>query len=379
MTDQRTNADRIEAGLARRYRAEKRFRLYGIGAVTLALGFLAIMLIAIGTRGIGAFQQSHVLLTVTLDAEAVGENDWQGMVKSALREAFPDVTARRDKKKLYALVSSGAGFDVQDLYRADPTLAGRTIAVWLPVSDDVDMLMKGAIDRTKDEGDRRVSDQELAWVDQLIEADALRLQFNTRFFTSGDSREPELAGILSALMGSLWSLGVCFLLSFPLGIMTAVYLEEFAPKNRWTDLIEVNINNLAAVPSIVFGLLGLAVFLNCFGMPRSAPVVGGMVLALMTLPTIIIAARAALKSVPPSIREAALRPGRLAAAGDHPPCAAAGHAGHPDRHHHRHGPGAGRDGAAADDRHGRLHRRRAGRPARPGDDGERPERRSHGA
>ncbi|MFC1673857.1 phosphate ABC transporter permease PstA, partial [Pseudomonadota bacterium] len=210
-----------------------------------------------------------------------------------------------DKTKLYKLMSSGAGFDLQDMYRADESLAGKTINVWLPASDDIDMLMKGSIDRTKAEGDRRVSDKELIWIDTWIEQGIIELQFNTRFFTSGDSREPELAGVLGALVGSFWSLLVCFVLSFPLGVMTAVYLEEFAPKNKWTDLIEVNINNLAAVPSIVFGLLGLAMFLNVFGMPRSAPLVGGMVLALMTLPTIIIAARAALRSVPPSIREAA--------------------------------------------------------------------------
>ena len=319
MTERATNSDLIKAGLARRYRAEKRFKLYGITAVAAALAFLAIMLVSIGVRGIGAFEQTHVQLTVTLDAEAVAENDWQGMVKSALRDTFPDVTARRDKKKLYKLMSSGAGFDVQDRYRADETLLGQSITVWLPASDDVDMLMKGGIDRTKPESERRVADIELVWIDHLIESGTIEGQFNTRFFTSGDSREPELAGILAALMGSFWSLSVCFLLSFPLGIMTAVYLEELAPKNRWTDIIEVNINNLAAVPSIVFGLLGLAMFLGVMSMPRSAPLVGGMVLALMTLPTIIIAARAALRAVPPSIREAALAMGasRLQTVGHH--------------------------------------------------------------
>ncbi|HEY9163916.1 MAG TPA: phosphate ABC transporter permease PstA [Magnetovibrio sp.] len=319
MTDRTSNSKLIEAGLKRRYRAEKRFRLYGIAAVVAALTFLAIMLVAIGVRGAGAFQQTHVQLAVTFDAESVAENNWQGIVKTALREAFPDVTSRGDRKTLYQLMSSGAGFDLQDMYRADPSLVGKTITVWLTASDDVDMLMKGGIDRTKLESERRVSDQELTWIDQLVESGAMQLQFNTRFFTAGDSREPERAGILGALMGSFWSLTVCFAISFPLGIMTAVYLEEFAAKNRWTDLIEVNINNLAAVPSIVFGLLGLAMFLNVFVMPRSAPLVGGLVLALMTLPTIIIAARAALRAVPPSIREAALGMGasRLQTVGHH--------------------------------------------------------------
>lgn len=305
MIDRATNSERIKAGLAKRYRAEKRFRLYGISAIAAAVSFLAIMLVVIGIRGGGAFQQTHVLLTVTFEEEFINDNDWQGIVKTSLRESFPSVTARRDKKTLYKLMSSGAGFDLQDMYMKNPELLGQTRTVWLPASDDIDMLMKGAIDRTVPQDDRRVSDKELVWVDQWIADDAIDLQFNTRFFASGDSREPELAGIFSALVGSIYSLAVCFLLAFPLGIMTAVYLEEFAPKNKWTDVIEVNINNLAAVPSIVFGLLGLAVFLNFFMLPRSAPLVGGMVLALMTLPTIIIAGRAALRAVPPSIREAA--------------------------------------------------------------------------
>ena len=305
MIDSLSKSERIQAGLAKRYRAEKRFRLYGIVAIAVAVSFLAVMLTAIGVRGIGAFQQTHVALTVTFDEQHIQDNDWQGIVKAAMRETFPDVSNRRDKRVLYKLMSSGAGFDLQNMYRDDPSLAGQVRTIWLPSSDDIDMLMKGAIDRNAPEDDRRVTDQEIAWVDQWLANDAIELQFNTRLFTSGDSREPELAGILGAFMGSLLSLSICFLLSFPLGIMTAVYLEEFAPKNKWTDLIEVNINNLAAVPSIVFGLLGLAVFLNFFMLPRSAPVVGGMVLALMTLPTIIIAARAALRAVPPSIREAA--------------------------------------------------------------------------
>jgi phosphate transport system permease protein len=168
------------------------------------------------------------------------------------------------------------------------------------------MYVKGQIDAAVPEDQRRISDAQIERVELLREAGRLETRFNWRFFTSGDSREPELAGIAGAVLGSLWTMGVVLLLAFPVGVMSAVYLEEFAPKNRWTDLIEVNINNLAAVPSIVYGLLGLAVFLNFLALPRSAPLVGGMVLALMTLPTIIIAGRAALKAVPPSVREAAL-------------------------------------------------------------------------
>ncbi len=300
-----SNSEKIRAGLARRYRSEVIFKFSGIVAIGFALSFLFIMMLAIGGRGIGALQQTQIQLTVTFDKADIADKNWQAIIKTSLRKIFPEVTSRRDKRKLYGLVSSGAGFDLQDMYREDPNLLEKTIRVWVVASDDVDVLMKGGIDRKNKESERRVSDKELLWIDSLSAAGDLELQFNSRFFTGSDSREPELAGILGALVGTLWTLSVCFVLAFPLGIMTAVYLEEFAPKNRWTALIEVNINNLAAVPSIVFGLLGLAVFLGVFGLPRSAPLVGGMVLALMTLPTIIIAARAALRAVPPSIREAA--------------------------------------------------------------------------
>jgi phosphate transport system permease protein len=168
------------------------------------------------------------------------------------------------------------------------------------------MVVKGHIRRDVPESERRVKDNQMAWIDQFQTWGRLENRFNRTFFTAGDSREPELAGIRGAVSGSFYTLIVTLVLSFPIGVAAAVYLEEFAPRNRWTDIIEVNINNLAAVPSIVYGLLGLAVFLNFFGLPRSVPLVGGLVLTLMTLPTIIIASRAALKSVPPSIREAAL-------------------------------------------------------------------------
>jgi phosphate transport system permease protein len=168
------------------------------------------------------------------------------------------------------------------------------------------MLLKGKVSRSAPEDERRLSDAQVAWVDALRADGALQLRFNRAFFTNGDSRDPEQAGVRGAVVGSFLTLLITLLLSFPIGVGAAVYLEEFAPRNRITDIIEVNINNLAAVPSIVFGLLGLAMFISFFGMPRSAPLVGGLVLTLLTLPTVIIASRAALKAVPPSIREAAL-------------------------------------------------------------------------
>jgi phosphate transport system permease protein len=188
----------------------------------------------------------------------------------------------------------------------DPSLIGKTLPVEIPAGADIDMLLKGRIDRRLPEAERRVSDDQIRWVDAITEQGRVHMRWNRALFTNGDSRDPEMAGIWGAMKGSFYMLLVTLLLSFPIGVAAAVYLEEFAPRNRWTDLIEININNLAAVPSIVFGLLGLAVFLNFFGLPRSAPIVGGLVLTVMTLPTVIISSRAALTSVPPSIREAAL-------------------------------------------------------------------------
>ena len=301
----------VQKGLVRRYRSEKRFRLMGITAIILSLMFLFILFISIFSNGYTAFKQTVVQIDVFLNPKALSVDqlekaDYQGMIKESLRTMFPTVKSRRDKKKLYGMVSSGASFQLLDYVREHPRDIGKTIQMWVPADDDVDMLMKGHIKRDGLEVNRRLNDMQISWVDQLIDQNRIKKRFNIDFFTSGDSREPELAGIWGATCGSFYTLMITLLLSFPMGVGAAIYLEEFAPTNRWTDVIEVNINNLAAVPSIVFGLLGLAMFLNFFGLPRSAPLVGGLVLTLMTLPTIIISGRAALKSVPPSIREAAL-------------------------------------------------------------------------
>ncbi len=306
-----------EKRLRRRHAAETRFRLYGLLGIALAVLALGVLLVTIVAKGHTAFFQSRVVVDVFFDpalidpdgsgeAKVLAKGNYAAVAKRSLRALFPDVSGRRDKRALGRLLSGGGDRQLRDMVLADPALIGSTQTVSLLASDDVDMLRKGHISRDIPEGQRALSNQQLAWLDSLAEAGRLESGFAFNFFTSGDSREPELAGIGGAAMGSLWTVLTCLLLSVPLGVMTAVYLEEFAARNRWTDLIEVNINNLAAVPSIVFGLLGLAVFLNVFGMPRSAPLVGGMVLVLMTLPTVIIAARAALMSVPPSIREAAL-------------------------------------------------------------------------
>ncbi|MFQ5775568.1 MAG: phosphate ABC transporter permease PstA [Kiloniellaceae bacterium] len=312
--------DLSAARLRRRYAAEARLRLYGLLAILVAVVMLGLLLVSIVAKGYTAFFQTHIGLEVTFDPAVIDPEgardpaalrgaDYQALVKRALRERFPEVTGRREKRALAGLVSAGAGFKLREMVLADPGLIGTTRRVWVKSSDEVDSFVKGQIPREVPEADRRLKDNAIAWVDALSAAGLVDVRFNTTFFTAGDSREPEQAGIWGAVVGSFLTLTVTLALSFPVGVLAAAYLEEFAPKNRWTDLIEVNINNLAAVPSIVFGLLGLAIFLNVFGLPRSAPLVGGMVLALMTLPTIIIAARAALKAVPPSVREAALAVG----------------------------------------------------------------------
>jgi len=307
----RRTLDIVNKGLLRRYRAEKRFRFYGILSILASLGFLSFLFISIISDGYTAFLQTRLKLTVHVDPavfedSAMATADYNGLIKAALRSRFPDVSGRREKRDLYRLVSGGAAFQLRKRVLSNQDLIGSELTLWVPADDNIDMLMKGHIRRDVLEADRPLKDRQIAWVDDLIKEGEIEKRFNIDFFTSGDSREPELAGIWGAVAGSFLTLLITLVLSFPIGIAAAIYLEEFAPKNWWADLIEVNINNLAAVPSIVFGLLGLAVFLNFFGLPRSVPLVGGLVLTLMTLPTIIIASRVSLQSVPPSIREAAL-------------------------------------------------------------------------
>jgi phosphate transport system permease protein len=250
---------------------------------------------------------THINIDVPIDAEQILQSaDYQTPFNRALYTLFPEVTSRGDRRELRELISPGGSFELRRMVMANPDLVGETVTIQVAASDPIDQLAKGYVDVTLEERLRRVSDDQLAWYNRLDEAGLIDTQFNIPFFTQADSRQPELAGIWGAVMGSAYTLFVTLILAFPIGVSAAIYLEEFAPKNKLTDAIEVNINNLAAVPSIVFGLLGLAVFIQFFGLPRSAPLVGGMVLALMTLPTIIIASRAALKAVPPSIREAAL-------------------------------------------------------------------------
>lgn len=382
-----------QALVARRYRAERRFKFYGIAAIAVTALFLVLLFADILVKGWPAFTEHRLTLPIKVSQEAIDPanskdlkvirtGDFDAPIRESFRAMFPEVTARADRKKLLALLSSGAADDFRAMVMNDPALIGRDIEVPVLLSDDADQYLKGrqtgvqkvpgqgaitatadgdkfklAADRTPllmagdvvrvnggafrvlsadngaylaeeisaprsldpaaagawdiirftvPEQNRRIDDQEALWLEQLKDKGVVENGIAWRFFSSGDSREPELAGIRGALMGSILTLLVTLFLCLPIGVAAAIYLEEFAPKNRLTQLIEVNINNLAAVPSIVFGLLGLAMFLNFFALPRSAPLVGGLVLALLVLPTIIIASRAALRAVPPSIKEAAL-------------------------------------------------------------------------
>ena len=312
--DRKNSRQIVEAGLARRRRRERVFRATGMFATAVGVIFLGVFFATLIVQGSSAFVQTFIKLDVNLSESVLAPDgeldlayaDFDGLVRDALRSEFPDVSGRGERRELYRLASAGAGYQLRDMVAADPSLVGTETTVWVPASSNVDMLIKGNIDPTLDESLRPISDAQVAWVESLQESDRLHTRFNKALFTNGDSRDPELAGIKGALMGSFYMLIVTVVLAFPIGVAAAIYLEEFAPKNRWSDLIEVNINNLAAVPSIVFGLLGLAVFINWMALPRSAPLVGGLVLSLLTLPVIIIASRAAIQSVPPSIREAAL-------------------------------------------------------------------------
>jgi phosphate transport system permease protein len=312
-----STTEAIQASLKKRYARERRFQWYGRLAVLTGFIFLFILLADIVGKGTPAFTQQYIKVSVVFDPDRLGVDadadreqlrraDYLGVIKSSLRQMFPDVSGRKEKRQLYRLISIGAEFDLRDYVVENPGVIWETREIWLLAHSEAASYQKGQESRELPEEDRRVKDVQIQWLDTLRNQGRTESRFNMLFFTEGDSREPELAGIKAALYGSFFTLLVTFLLAFPIGVSAAVYLEEFAPRNRITDLIEININNLAAVPSIVFGLLGLAVFINFFELPRSAPLVGGIVLSLMTLPTIIITSRASIQAVPPSIREAAL-------------------------------------------------------------------------
>lgn len=312
MTDQRNQAEIVRQSLKRRYRKERRFRAYGMAAIAIALGALVILFADIIGKGHSAFVKTTITLNVNIDGEAMYLDDasdprqlkMADFVEPLVRALMQEIPQadESDRDDVRDLINPYAGNQLREALKENPDLLNTTQTMTFLSHTDVDVYVKHAGD---DAYSIKLNDQQQAWVDQLVEKGVIDTSFNDVFFSGGDSRDPSRAGILGAIVGSLLTMIVTLVLSFPIGVAAAIYLEEFAPQNKFTDFIEVNINNLAAVPSIIFGLLGLAVFINLFGMPRSVPVVGGLVLTLMTLPTIIISSRAAIKSVPPSIREAA--------------------------------------------------------------------------
>lgn len=323
----------IRAGLSARHAREKRFRFYGIAAICAALGFVAMLFVMILSKGLPAFTQANLVLDVHFDPAIIKVEDkpvqsadqsqadyqralsdwqrqltmvnWNRVIEQAVRNAEPSTTA--DARQILSIVETNVRFQLRDMYSENPGLLGQSVQVKMLASANADNWIKGNINRDLPDSQQQLSAPARELADKLYADGGIKFAFAWHIFTNVDSRSaPASAGLAGAFVGSLYMMMVVVCVAVPIGVMSAVYLEEFAPKNRFTDLIEVNINNLAAVPSIVFGLLGAAVFINWFRLPLSAPLVGGLVLTLMTLPTVIIATRSALRAVPPSLRQAAL-------------------------------------------------------------------------
>ena len=297
----------------KRHRAERRFKAYGLISLVAAASMLAVIIGSMAYKAIPAFNNYTLNLEIDMSNQSsnsmIEDINYRGLLRDSLFSLFPEIEDRSEKRKLSKLISSSSSYDLQDFIIENPSYINKKFYFNVLFTDDSDLFYKGYVDTSLPESERRIDDDEVLWLEYLNSLGRVKNKISSNLFLNGDSREPEVAGFFGATIGSLITIFVTLILSFPVGVFTAIYLENFAVKNRLTDFIEVNINNLAAVPSIIFGLLGLAVFINFFGMPRSVPLVGGLVLSLMTLPTIIITTRSALQSVPPSIREAALAMG----------------------------------------------------------------------
>ncbi len=309
----------------RRNRAEARFKAYGIAAICTGLFFLVVLIGSIVSNGMGAFQQTFVNVSVYLDPAKLDKSGarniedikkvstfgYTPLIQNALLEEITkhDIeTPLEEAKDMKNLLSASSAAQVRDYVIANPEMIGETVEFRLLASSRVDGYFKGRVKREDIAEDKNISAEQLDLTDAFRDAGVISKSFNMSFITGSDASEsrPEAAGIGVSMLGSFFMMLVVLILSLPVGVAASIYLEEFAPQNKFTDLIEVNISNLAAVPSIVFGILGLSVFIQFMHLPQSAPLVGGLVLTLMTLPTIIISTRASLKSVPPSIRDAAL-------------------------------------------------------------------------
>ena len=307
---------RVAASMAKRKKSERNFQLLGRGAIAVALAFLVVLFSSIFSKGLPGFFQYYVEIEVDIDREKLDptgifsqqslyDGDARGVIRSALYAAV-GAEGRSNKRAAGKLISPGAEQRLRKMVYNDPSLMDTTQTLRFAMDDDVDSFLRGFINRETPEKDRRINDRMVEYIDRLQADGKIVYAFSDYLIFGSASRNPEMAGIYGAFIGSILTLSVCLVLAFPIGVATAIYLEEIAPKNRITEIVEININNLAAVPSVVFGILGLAVFIGIFGMPRSIPLIGGVVLALMTLPTIIISSRAAIRAVPPSVREAAL-------------------------------------------------------------------------
>lgn len=305
-----------DRAMQRRNAAERRFRLYGLAAIVVGIVALVVLLASVLVNGAGAFRQTYISMPLTLTAEQVEEAEASmlktGKYKGFIQEGFASGLRERgvdvDADLAQTLLSDDAAAQLRAFVLANPDAIGTERSYEFLVNGRIDGYFKGRVSRESAERDSNVSVGQLDAADRLAQAGILETRFNPRFLTAPDASDtrPEAAGLGVAILGSAYMMVVVLCLALPIGVAASIYLEEFAPRNRFTDLIEVNISNLAAVPSIVFGILGLAIFVNFAGLPQSAPIVGGLVLTLMTLPTIIIATRSALKAVPPSIRDAAL-------------------------------------------------------------------------
>lgn len=311
------NFEKINDSLIKRQKSEKNFKLFGLIGIICAVSFLIIILTSIIIEGKKAFVSTYIKLEVFFDSKIIDPDNTKedSVIKSAnfneiitksILENFPEVTDRKEKIKLSTFISSSAEDELIKLIMLDKALIDQKKELWLLASSTIDVIHKNPEMLNFPEDERLIDDKESKWFQWFLSEEKIKFSTNKNFFSNADSTEPEQAGIWGAFVGSFLTLFVTLILSFPIAVAAGAFLEELAPKNKFTDFIEVNINNLAAVPSIIFGLLGLAIFLNVMHLPRSAPIVGGMVLALMTLPTIIIATRASLRAVPPSIREAAI-------------------------------------------------------------------------
>jgi len=307
---------RISASLQKRHSSEKRFKVLGFITILISLSFLVLLIYSIFSKGYTAFIKTELQLSIFIDSdyapdiyegeEIVKHADYRKILKNSLRKNFVNAKTRKQKKQLYSLISKNAPYALQDKVNADKSLVGKTVDVWFTASSNIDMLMKGKISRDVPEDQRKISDLQISWMDQLEKEGKIRKKFNNFFLTKGDSREAEIAGMAGSIIGSIFIIITCIFFAFPIGVMTAIYLEEFAPKNKITYLIEININNLAAVPSIVYGLLGLTIYLQFFDLPRSSSLVGGLTLSLMALPVIVISTRTAIAAIPSSIRDGAM-------------------------------------------------------------------------